>query len=1241
MVRDYRVANIALRPVRDMGQGRVQLLKRARIVIDFPAASHSGASWEPRSDYERMVGRLLLNFRVAQGWQERRGLRKAAAARDAHPFSFAGDMRLATFRVGDGNRSNNETSTKENTLIKISGRRVREIFGAGARMDQVALYASAKGEMRLEVPAEGGIPTGVSEMPVLRYDLNRNGAVDDGDYFVAYVSGASDWGYDSTRASPDSIIREYKFKINRYDDRRTYWLALKTGVGAAMGSFAQPVAAGVTARDYFENNIYLRTPQALSESSGIGGLDWSWIRFTLNRADTAMSLNLPGIKASDSVSVRFSAGGSYPNSYINAFLDADTVCSNCADGSWYSARGRERNPRDLIIRHLNSHANNVDNNKVFYELNGAHVKYNRSLGVSADAGKLEIFSSHEAGPARYRLTKAGASDALAYIVRIPLDEREAALVDTVRGQEYVFSDTGGLGVRYMVMLEKDIVDYSDSLNVVDNRRVIDAAYQIRDLRDLSIRADYLIITHENFLDAALKLAAHKAFVGFAHPKVVMLGDVLDQFGGGNMDPVALRNFLLFAYRNWVGGVDLSYVVLMGSGHYDYKYVSTRAVNYMPVMYVNDGNLVNNFGDDYYTFLSDREYPGYQNAGYYSIGRLPAKSLSEAFDMVEKIIEMEDPRVAELDSWRNRVLMTADDDQQGPGIDHILGSQAHFESSERATRIIEARRPDVDLRKLYLFEYAWDENYNKPAARRAFINEINSGVSVVNWFGHGSINQVADEMIFSRSDVMALYNRKRYPLFSMFSCSIGKFDLPGEESLGEVLVKRPGAGAIAVLSSTRDVTATANENLALPFFRELFRSDSNLSIGLALRFAKQTFVGLNGLYNKLYVLIGDPSITLSARNRNVSLGITGASGALIADTLRALQQITITGTVNAPLSKRGAGSNFGGPGAFAALTLFNPPEQVRRKDGGTFTDPRYTMPGSPVFSAKIPIGADGRFSQQLLLPMNLSFGKSGAKLIAYVWKEGENISGTGHVGGFIFEGTESGGINDTVPPRISIRPVYNIEAMDRAGVFVKNRITAQLPLTVEIKIEDESGINVLGAGPDEGLTMEVKGALSKRGINHLFQFYEGNFRQGVATVAFEESAIKSGTHELVVSAQDLLGNVARQSFTLEIVDPAELKLDHVLNIPNPVKMGRETRFYYYHSNAPGDFNMNITIRIYSLGGRLLSVIRNPRNGEAWVPKDQRGNLLTPNVYLYQITASSPSVNKTVKSKIKKLVVHPPR
>jgi hypothetical protein len=257
-------------------------------------------------------------------------------------------------------------------------------------------------------------------------------------------------------------------------------------------------------------------------------------------------------------------------------------------------------------------------------------------------------------------------------------------------------------------------------------------------------------------------------------------------------------------------------------------------------------------------------------------------------------------------------------------------------------------------------------------------------------------------------------------------------------------------------------------------------------------------------------------------------------------------------------------------------------------------------------------------------MNLSFGKPGVKLAAYVWKEREALIGSSHLGGLVFEGSESGNVGDTLGPKISIRPIYNVEAIDRAGLFVKNRITAELPLTLEVSIEDESGINVMGLGPDEGLTMEIKGALSKRSVNHLFQFSEGSFGQGTAMLTFEENSLKSGAHELIISAQDLLGNVSRLSATLEVVDPTELKLGQVINVPNPVKMGRETRFYYYHSNVPGGLDVNVTIRVYSLGGRLLSVIRNPRNGEAWIPRDGHGNLLSPNVYLYQVTASSSNI-----------------
>jgi hypothetical protein len=1247
-LRDYRNAHILLRPVRDLGSGSVQLLKKARVTIDFPAASHTGVTWAPRGDYERMVRSLLLNFNTAQGWQPARGrsLRKAASEIESYPF--APNQRIAAFRVGDGHRGGNEVSLKENTLIRISGKRIRELFGDSVRISNVSLYASPKGEMEVIVPEVGEIPAGVFEVPIIRRDLNRNGFVDDEDYIIAYVSAASDWSID--------MARRFNFSLNRYDDYRTYRLVVGNRPGAEMVLYAQPPPEpGMEIRDYFDAHLYFRSPNFLSRDrfandGGDGGIDWSWRRFSLGNADTTIRLDLPGLVENSGGIAWFHRGAinhSNGSSSISARLGAVEICANCNSGGAFINAWGPGPSRDLNIRFRNT----AQDNQGFIELNAVHLQYSRSIAVSENTGLIDVFSAdavdfqtngsiarHISVP--YRLTNTGGS--LAYVLRVPLDEREISLIDTTREPSFLWSDFGGHGTRYMVMLENDIVDFSDSLKpgVAIDQFTESAEYQIRNLRgNASNRTDYLIITHDDFLGGAIKLARHKTGMGFRYPRVVLLSDILNQFSGGHVDPAAIRNFLLHVYRNWDGGDVFSYVVLIGSGHYDYKGVTTTQPNFMPVPYIT-----NKINEDFYALFEVGIHPNSQFSGFYFLGRLPAKSSAEALDMVQKIIETEDPRYADFDAWRSRLLMSYDDDQQQDRQDYI---RDHLLISEALSRTIDRMRPDLDQRKLPLLEFEWDDRWHKPGATRTLINEINNGLALFNWVGHGGASIVADERLFHIQDVSSLTNRRRYPVFSLFTCSVSQFDMPGEDCLASALMRQPGAGAVAVVSSARKALASDNAVLAPQFFTALFDTTAvgaDMSISGALTIAKHR-VGPGRPGNTFYLTLGDPSLILFRRNRTVDLKITDAQGGAL-DTLKAMQQITISGTIK----DRGLGYDdlsfgSGGDSAFVNITLFNPQQDsVRRKDGGKFfyahPDSVYTLPGSPVFSARIPV-RDGKFEQPLRLPMNLVFGKPGVRLTAHAWKRGDTLIGSGHLGGLIFEGSVNVNVSDTAGPRISVRPIYGDTLMDRTGLLVRNRITAQLPLTLEVSIEDESGINLIGGGPDEGLTMEVRGALSKRPINHLFQFSEGSFNRGTATIIFEKNSLKSGTHELILSAQDLLGNVSKLSVALEIVDPSEIKLDHVINVPNPVRMGRPTRFYYHHSNTPGDLDVRVTIRIYTLGGRLISVIRNPRNGEEWIPRDQAGNMLTPNVYLYQVTATSQNINRTVKSKVKKLVVHPPR
>ena len=201
-----------------------------------------------------------------------------------------------------------------------------------------------------------------------------------------------------------------------------------------------------------------------------------------------------------------------------------------------------------------------------------------------------------------------------------------------------------------------------------------------------------------------------------------------------------------------------------------------------------------------------------------------------------------------------------------------------------------------------------------------------------------------------------------------------------------------------------------------------------------------------------------------------------------------------------------------------------------------------------------------------------------------------------------------------------------------------KVQAILPFKCDIVVFAPNGIDVTGTGPDEGLTMEIPGNLAKQNINSKFSYSGGDYRKGSATVEFSEGQLPPGAYTLSVSAQDLAGNITRRNFALEISKSQDLAITRVFNFPNPMKMGKTTAFYFDLSKMS---NVRSTIKLYTMSGKLLRVFYNARSGDVFDGRDQRGNLLGPKVYLYQLIAEDMDQQKTVKSAIQKLAVHPPR
>ena len=370
------------------------------------------------------------------------------------------------------------------------------------------------------------------------------------------------------------------------------------------------------------------------------------------------------------------------------------------------------------------------------------------------------------------------------------------------------------------------------------------------------QADYIIITHSDFIAAIQPLAAFRRSQGLS-VMIVDIKEVYDQFNHGIFNPIAIQKFLRHTYNHWRDPKP-TYVLLVGDAHYDYKGAIVKryreALNRdydLPPIYVPtfhgwapasgetaiDHHFVTVSGDDP---LPDM-----------FIGRLPVQSPHELGDMVKKIINYEAKPPPGL--WQGRLMQVADNEVNNVG-DEIF---------ERASKqLIEEYIPvGYDTRKVYLRQIGSPERTNQ-----AILTTIDEGVLVVEYSGHGGTQTWADEGIFRIADAENLGN-VHLPFIITTTCLNGQFDQPlqfGQRSLSEQFLMG-SAGAIGVLSATRLTYATVNAEFDKNLFTSIFTVKPS-TLGAIIADAKTQFMmtasplWIPGVTQ--YTLFGDPATRLA-------------------------------------------------------------------------------------------------------------------------------------------------------------------------------------------------------------------------------------------------------------------------------------------------------------------------------------------------------------------------------------------
>lgn len=726
--------------------------------------------------------------------------------------------------------------------------------------------------------------------------------------------------------------------------------------------------------------------------------------------------------------------------------------------------------------------------------------------------------------------------------------------------------------------------------------------------------EYLIIAPNEFLSAALALKKFRsegsAVRSFA-TQVVSVEDIYRHYTGGSLSPVSIRNFIAHAYKR---SPKLKYVLLAGSGHYDYRIMDEKNGKIFIPPFEKESAV----SEDFYAALDSGEQVLY---GQYdldvAVGRLPVSTLSEFTNYIEKAKQYEQVGVFDNSLWRSNILLGADDAKNGTTTDYTRHTEHQEEVAEAIDNLYHDIKYRWNLKKVYLVDYPADASGQKKEAAEDFINVLNQGALFTIYFGHGSKTDWAGEGLMKPAYISKLTNKNRYTVLSSFTCTVGRFEEGfGARSLSESMLLAKNAGSIASIGSARETFATYNVPFGKAFMVNVL-SSSGILLGDAYLKTKNASSGSfssQRFNNESYVFMGEPVIQMPKVGSKIVLDQK-------LDSIKGLDKMTLSGSVS--------GMNSG----YINLSMREGRIQKRLPVGLDDDSLNVTYEGTLIYSEEIPVSG-GHFKTEFITPKKINYGDSAAEFSAWAYSSRERNVGRLYKANLKISGMSSyaDSIHDEVPPSIRIQPCYT-EGM--VGAFADGQsVKLQDPACLQIVIEDSTALDFRDQA-DEGISFEVVGIENPY---HPYPYLEQTSKRAVLRKTFASETYPEGKYLFKVRAQDVLGNVVTKSLNLEITGEMKEGLVDVFNIPNPV--GKKGTTFYF-KNLAINRTSTVNIFIYNQNGRLVKVLKNAVSGlTRWDGRDNHGRLLANGLYHYVVksdVAATDDFKKKTWTKKQKLLI----
>jgi hypothetical protein len=1136
--------------------------------------------------------------------------------------------------------------------------------------DKIRLFGNG-GSM---LPEAVGVPRpGVFTENALLVNDGGDGVISGQDYIIFYAPGPHRWNYDSVTAS-------FLYTHNLYSDTSFYYINVDGSVSVNSYGAAKRVALGnasftslsptLRINSFTDNWVYEKDNINLLASGKL----WLGDVFSTALGGTntrTYSVDMPGIVSSDSATIKIYAAARSIGVHANF-----AVRLNNALVQNIMLPGVSGGFLDTYASYIASSfkvlpvSNSVQLNLLFSASGGTgsigaegfldRIEYTatRTLAMNSASGSnvgALFFRSlpYNTAPAAFVLNGNSVTN---FTNTTVLDVTDITAPKKIEGNfsagaisEFVFNNETNKLHEYVAFTPAQILVPS-FFSTAQNNNLQQLA--------LDTAANYLIITHPSLVAAANKLAAfHTSQKAGIKPLVLTTAQLYQAFGSGSSDPAAIRDGIAFFARAYGAPLKQFYVLLLGAASYDYKNRITGNVNLVPG-YQSSASLdpLSSYtSDDYFALLDSTANINtealFTNASstntQVNIGRIPAKNLMEANTMVDKIIHYHSAQ--SQGPWKLQQRFIADDKDQNL---HVQDAEAVSGSAQKANSLF-------NHQKIYLDAYplvSGSGGGRYPAVNEAVVNAFNSGSLVINYSGHGNYLRLADEAIFSSTEIPLINNANKLPLVVTASCDFYPYDDPTKSSLGQQLLFGSGAsgasattnmsGAVALLTTPRLVFAYSNKIINENYFVAAHTTDINTgllpTLGESVRNAKNLTVqqSRDFVNTRKFALLGDPAMRLAYPKNKIVLDSVNGKNIKVNDTLQSGKLYTFSGSVMAPRSgaitgtiKDTINNTFNGTLYF---TLYD--KQTTRntlQNDPSTSAANYHAQDNVLYAGQVSV-ANGRFSVSFVLPLDISFAPGKAKISMYAQQTinptliSQTLPDAAGGDTSFYTVGNSAVITDKVGPIIELfLNDYN---------FKNGGLTHSDPVLL-INLQDVSGINTSSSaiGHDIIVTLDNNPATTRT----LNAFYKANINTyEYGTVRYQLPTLTPGPHTLKVRAWDNVNNSNTRtlSFTVattagtspatgpnnETSDMSPLVIDKVINFPNPFT--QQTTFSFEH-NFPGQ-DIAVNLSIYTQNGKLVKQISKTVNTNGtrnvqitYDGTDAAGSRIARNVYIYKIQISA--------------------